>query len=76
MINVGFGQFEQTEQKIGSAYDNIQVGFFEAAKATAINAWNYNPTYSLWRKGEEFSAYNQDNTYLNKDELNKQYAEL
>tara|TARA_Y100001949_G_C15985716_1_gene330479 strand:+ start:1179 stop:2456 length:1278 start_codon:yes stop_codon:yes gene_type:complete len=76
MINVGFGQFEQTEKKIGSAYDNIQVGFFEAAKATAINAWNYNPTYSLWRKGEEFSAYNQDNTYLNKDELNKQYAEL
>ncbi len=76
MINIGFGQFEQTKERIGSAYNDIQVGFFEAAKATALNAWNYNPTYSLWRKGEELSAYNQDNTYLNKDDLNKEYASL
>ena len=50
MINVGFGQFEKTKQEIGSTYDNISTGFFEAQKANIVNTWNYNPSMSLWRK--------------------------
>ena len=53
MINVGFGQFEKTKEEIGSTFNNLSVGFFEAQKSNIINTWNYNPTYSLWRKGEE-----------------------
>mgnify|MGYP003111443510 CR=1 FL=1 len=76
MINVGFGQFEKTEKEIGSSYDNIATGFFEAQKANIVNTWNYNPSMSLWRKGQEFDAYNQDNTLINRDELNEKYGSL
>ena len=76
MYNVGFGQFEKSKQEIQSTFGTLNTGFFEAQKANIINTWNYNPTYSLWRKGEELSAYNQDNTLLNRDDLNKQYANL
>ena len=76
MFNVGFGQFEKTKEEVHSTFGLLNTGFFEAQKANIINTWNYNPTYSLWRKGEEISAYNQDNTLLNKDNLNKEYAHL
>ena len=76
MYNVGFGQFEKSKQEIQSTFGTLNTGFFEAQKANIINTWNYNPTYSLWRKGEELSAYNQDNTLLNRDDLNKKYANL
>ena len=76
MFNVGFGQFEKTKEEVQSTFGLLNTGFFEAQKANIINTWNYNPTYSLWRKGEEISAYNQDNTLLNKDNLNKEYAHL
>ena len=76
MINVGFGQFEKTKDEIGSTYDNISTGFFEAQKANIINTWNYNPSMSLWRKGQEFDAYNQDNTLISRDELNEKYGYL
>lgn len=76
MINVGFGQFEKTTQEIGSTYDNISTGFFEAQKANIINTWNYNPSMSLWRKKQEYSAYEQDNTLVNRDELNEKYGYL
>jgi len=76
MFNVGFGQFEKTKEEVQSTFGLLNTGFFEAQKANIINTWNYNPTYSLWRKGEEFSAYNQDNTLLNRDQLNKDYAHL
>ena len=76
MINVGFGQFEKTKDEIGSSYDNISTGFFEAQKANIVNTWNYNPSMSLWRKGQEFDAYNQDNTLIGRDELNEKYGYL
>ena len=76
MFNVGFGTFQKTKEEVQSTFGTLNTGFFEAQKANIINTWNYNPTYSLWRKGEEFSAYNQDNTLLNKDNLNKEYAHL
>ena len=76
MFNVGFGQFKKTKEEVQSTFGLLNTGFFEAQKANIINTWNYNPTYSLWRKGEEISAYNQDNTLLNKDNLNKEYAHL
>ena len=31
---------------------------------------------SLWRKGQEFDAYNQDNTLISRDELNEKYGYL
>ena len=76
MINVGFGQFEKTKEEIGSTFNNLSVGFFEAQKSNIINTWNYNPTYSLLRKVEELSAYNQDNTLVNRNELNEKYGKL
>jgi len=76
MFNVGFGTFQKTKEEVQSTFGTLNTGFFEAQKANIINTWNYNPTYSLWRKGEEFSAYNQDNTLLNRDQLNKEYAHL
>jgi len=76
MFNVGFGTFQKTKEEVQSTFGTLNTGFFEAQKANIINTWNYNPTYSLWRKGEEFSAYNQDNTLLNRDQLNKDYAHL
>ena len=76
MINVGFGQFEKTKEEIGSTFNNLSVGFFEAQKANIVNTWNYNPTYSLLRKVEELSAYNQDNTLVNRNELNEKYGKL
>ena len=76
MINVGFGQFEKTKEEIGATYDNISTGFFEAQKANIINTFNYNPSMSLFRKGEEYSAYNQDNTLVSRDELNEKYGYL
>ena len=76
MINVGFGQFEKSKEEIGATFNNLSVGFFEAQKANIVNTWNYNPTYSLWRKGEELSAYNQDNTLVDRNELNEKYGKL
>jgi len=76
MYNVGFGQFEKSKQEVQSTFGSLNTGFFEAQKANIINTWNYNPTYSLWRKGEELSAYNQDNTLLNRDDLNKEYGNI
>ena len=76
MINVGFGQFEKTKQEIGSTYDNISTGFFEAQKANIVNTWNYNPSMSLWRKKQELSTYEQDNTLISRDELNEKYGYL
>jgi hypothetical protein len=74
--NLGLGTFETSEETLGSLYDQTKTGFFEAAGATFQNAWNYNPTSSLFRVKEQVQAYRSSNTYLNRDELNKQYGHL
>ena len=76
MINVGLGTFEKSEQEIGSLYNQTRTGFWDTAGATFYNAWNYNPTSSVFRTIEQVQAYQSSNKYLNRDDLNKQYGHL
>jgi len=76
MINTGLGTFELSKQEIGSLYDNTRTGFWDAAGATFYNAWNYNPTSSVFRAVDQTQAYQSSNTYLNRDDLNKEYGSL
>jgi len=76
MINFGLGSFETSEQEIGSLYDQTKSGFWETAGATFMNAWNYNPTSSVFRAVEQTQAYQSSSEYLDRDELNKQYGDL
>ena len=76
MINVGLGTFEKSEQEIGSLYNQTKTGFWDVSGATFYNAWNYNPTSSVFRVVDQTQAYQSSNTYLNRDDLNKQYGYL
>jgi len=76
MINTGLGTFEPSEQEVGSLYNQTRTGFWESAGATFYNAWNYNPTSSVFRAVDQTQAYQESNTYINRDELNKQYGYL
>lgn len=74
MIPLGLEQFETTKEEIGSALGNVKTGYFEAQKANIANSWDFNPTSSLFRLADQESAYMESSVYLNKDELNKEYA--
>ena len=76
MINTGLGTFEPSEQEVGSLYNQTRTGFWESAGATFYNAWNYNPTSSVFRAVDQTQAYQSSNTYIDRDELNKQYGYL
>ena len=76
MINFGLGSFETSEQEIGSLYNQTKTGFWETAGATFMNAWNYNPTSSVFRAVEQTQAYQSSSEYLDRDQLNKQYGDL
>ena len=76
MINTGLSTFETSEQEIGSLYNQTRTGFWESAGATFYNAWNYNPTSSVFRAVDQIEAYQSSNTYIDRDELNKQYGYL
>ena len=76
MINTGLGTFETSEQEVGSLYNQTRTGFWESAGATFYNAWNYNPTSSVFRAVDQTQAYQSSNTYIDRDELNKQYGYL
>ncbi len=76
MINFGVGTFEKSPEEIGSLYNQTKTGFWDTAGATFYNAWNYNPTSSVFRAVEQTQAYQSSSTYLDKDELNKQYGHL
>ena len=76
MINTGLGTFEKSEQEIGSLYNQTRTGFWDTAGATFYNAWNYNPTSSLFRAVDQAQAYQSSHKYLNRDDLNKQYGYL
>jgi len=74
MLSINLEQFEPTEKEIGSALENLKTGYFEAQGANVASSWDFNPTSSLFRLADKESAYMESNVYLNKDELNKEYA--
>ena len=76
MIGLNLEQFETPKEQIGSALGNVKTTYFEAQGANIASSWDYNPTSSLFRLADQTEAYNESNIYLNKDELNKQYADL
>ncbi len=76
MIPLSLEQFETTKEEIGSALGNVKTNYFEAQKANIASSWDFNPTSSLFRLADQTEAYNESNVYLNKDELNKEYAGL
>jgi len=76
MIPFALEQFETTKEEIGSALGNVKTNYFEAQGANIDSSWDYNPTSSLFRLADQTEAYNESNIYLNKDELNKQYADI
>ncbi len=76
MIGISLEQFETPKEQIGSALGNVKTTYWEAQGANIASSWDYNPTSSLFRLTEQTEAYNESNVYLNKDELNKQYADL
>ena len=76
MINIGLGTIEKTEEEIGSALGQLKTSYWEAQGANIANSWDYNPVASLLRLEEKNKAYESSNVYLNKDELNKEYAGL
>ena len=76
MINFGLGTFEKSPEEIGYLYNQTKTGFWDTAGATFMNAWNYNPTSSLFRSVEQTQAYRSSSEYLDRDELNKEYGSL
>jgi len=76
MIGLNLEQFETPKEQIGSALGNVKTTYFEAQGANIASSWDYNPTSSLFRLADQTEAYNESNIYLNKDELNKQYADI
>ena len=76
MIGLNLEQFETPKEQIGSALGNVKTTDFEAQGANIASSWDYNPTSSLFRLADQTEAYNESNVYLNKDELNKQYADI
>lgn len=76
MLSLSVEQFETPKEEIGAALGNIKTNYFEAQGANIASSWDYNPTSSLFRLADQESAYRESNIYLNKDELNKEYAGL
>jgi len=76
MINLGLGTFKKSKEEIGSLYTQTRTSFLDAAHANFINTWNLNPFSSSLRAYDQMKAYQSSNIYLNKDELNKEYAGL
>jgi hypothetical protein len=76
MINLGLGTFKKSKEEIGTLYNQSRTSFLDATQANFMNAWNLNPFSSTLRAYDQIKAYQSSNVYLNKDELNKQYAGL
>ena len=79
MANFTFGlNINETAQESG--YDQYKTSFGEALGATYEETINFNPAYRLYSSYKIAEAKNQSidegATPINKDELNKEYAEL
>jgi len=76
MIPLRLGTFEKSKEEIGTLYSQTRTTFLDAAHANFMNSWNLNPFSSTGRAYDMIKAYQSSNTYLNKDDLNKKYADL
>jgi hypothetical protein len=76
MINLGLGTFKKSKEEIGTLYNQSRTSFLDATQANFMNAWNLNPFSSTLRAYDQTKAYQSSNVYLNKDELNQEYAGL
>jgi len=76
MIGLGLGTFKKSKTEIGSLYNQTRTSFLDSAQANFMNAWNLNPFSSTLRAYDQTQAYQSSNIYLNKDDLNKEYAGL
>ena len=76
MLNLKFNTFKLPDHVINTAAQTANVGLWEATKTSAYQAWNFNPTSSLFRTFEYQEAYNFSDEVLPKEELNKQYADM
>jgi len=76
MINIGLKTFENTEHDFNTAVDTANIGLWEGIKTSAVQAWNLNPSHSLWRTFEMQDAIDVSDEVLPKEELNKQYADM
>ena len=76
MIGLGLGTFKKSKTEIGSLYNQTRTSFLDSAHANFMNTWNLNPFSSTLRAYDQTQAYQSSNIYLNKDDLNKEYAGL
>ncbi len=76
MQNVKFNTFKTPEHVINNAANTANVGLWEATKTSAYQAWNFNPTSSIFRAFEQQAAERFDETVLSKEDLNRDYADL
>ena len=75
MANIGFGaSTNKKAQDMG--YDMFEVSLTKTLGAVAEDAWNFNPTSSLFRYGELNDIREKANNqpYIPAEELNKKYA--
>ena len=76
MLNLKFNTFKLPDHVINTAAQTANVGLWEATKTSAYQAWNFNPTSSLFRTFEYQEAYNFSDKVIPKEELNKKYADM
>lgn len=76
MLNLRFNTFKLPDHVINTAAQTANVGLWEATKTSAYQAWNFNPTSSLFRAFEKQEAYNFSDEVIPKEELNKKYADM
>lgn len=76
MLPVKFNTFETPEHVMNNAANTANVGLWEATKTSAYQAWNFNPSSSIFRAFEKQEAERADDTILLKEDLNRDYADL
>ena len=76
MLNTGFKTFSTPDYKIGTAANTATVGLWDAVKTSSAQAWDFNPSSSLFRTFEMQDAINVSDKVISKAELNAKYAHL
>ena len=76
MLNTGFKTFSTPDYKIGTAANTATVGLWDAVKTSSAQAWDFNPSSSLFRTFEMQEAMSVSDKVIPKAELNAKYAHL
>ena len=76
MLNTGFKTFSTPDYKIGTAANTATVGLWDAVKTSSAQAWDFNPSSSLFRTFEMQDAMSVSDKVIPKAELNAKYAHL